>query len=90
MDLLFCSSDPALDPDSRLYIGWSMIGILALSIIVNQGTLVVGSISSMIKNCKKNCIRRQHKKAMALNKSKQERNKKKKNLAKSETQVDRD
>jgi len=35
MNMLFFSSDPVLDPDLRLYIGWGLIGILAMSITVN-------------------------------------------------------
>ena len=51
MDLLFFSSDPTIDPQIRLYIGWGLIAILALSIIVNQGSLVVGSIKKMKLTC---------------------------------------
>ena len=51
LDLLFFSSDPALDPNMRLYVGWLMIGILGISIIVNQGSLLVNSVIRMKRVC---------------------------------------
>ena len=53
MDLLLFSSDPAIDPEKRLYIGWVLIVILALSIFVNQSSLIADSIRSMVKMCKR-------------------------------------
>ena len=86
MDLLFFSSDPAIDPDLRLYIGWGMIGILGLSILVNQGSLVVKSIRGMFRDCKIKCAKRRYKKIMKLRK-KAHKNQKK---ALKETQIDKD
>ena len=37
LDLLFFSTDPVLDVDMRIYLGWVLISILGLSILVNQG-----------------------------------------------------
>ena len=37
LDLLFFSTDPVLDADMRIYLGWVLISILGLSILVNQG-----------------------------------------------------
>jgi len=51
MDLLFFSSDPMISPSIRLYIGWVLIAIVALSIIVNQGSLIVGSIKQTKLSC---------------------------------------
>ena len=42
MDLLLFSSDPAIEPESRGYLGWSIIGILGASIILTQGGLLIG------------------------------------------------
>ena len=53
LDLLFFSTDPILDPDYRIYLGWVLIGLLGLSIVVNQGTLLVKSLITMKKACKK-------------------------------------
>ena len=44
LDLLFFTTDPLLDPDNRLMIGYVLIGILGLSIVVNQGTLLIKSL----------------------------------------------
>ena len=41
MDLLLFSSDPALDVNSRALLGWAVIGIMGLSIIFSQGSLMV-------------------------------------------------
>lgn len=37
MDLLMFSSDPSVSVDSRMLIGWAIIGWLGLSIVVSQG-----------------------------------------------------
>ena len=37
LDLLFFSTDPALDTELRSSLGWVLISILGLSILVNQG-----------------------------------------------------
>ena len=64
LDLLFFSSDPALDPNMRLYVGWLMIGILGISIIVNQGSLLVNSVIRMKRVCQRKWLLHKHKKAM--------------------------
>ena len=35
LDLLFFSTDPALDAEMRIYLGWFLISILGLSIFIN-------------------------------------------------------
>ena len=43
-DLLLFSSNPALDPESREYLGWAIVGILGISIIYSQGGLLIVSV----------------------------------------------
>ena len=70
VDLLLFSSDPAVDLESRMLIGWAIIGILGLSIALSQGFLIISSIKSLYTKIKLRCIRRKNLKQMALNKEK--------------------
>ena len=70
VDLLMCSSDPAVDLDSRMLIGWAIIGILGLSIAFSQGSLIISSIKKLYTKIKLRCIKRKNLKQMALNKEK--------------------
>ena len=56
LDLLFLSSDPVLDADMRINLGWMLIGILSLSIVINQGSLLVKSIIILKSICKKKVV----------------------------------
>ena len=58
MDTLMISSDPAIDPQSHQTIGWLIIGVMGISIIFSQGSLLVSSVKDMIKSYKLKKIRK--------------------------------
>ena len=80
MDLLLISSDPALDIDRRILFGYAMIAILACTIILSQGSLLIGVIKDMCHKSKLNKLRNKNVKLM------QERQNKKINETKEKLQ----
>ena len=66
MDLLLFSSDPSVDPENRAFIGFAMIGILGLSLLVNQSALVVETIRNFKLSCKRCIVRRRKSKRKAM------------------------
>ena len=64
LDLLMFSSDPAVSLASRMLIGWTIIGILGLSITLSQGSLMISAIKQFYIKLKLKCIRRKNMKLM--------------------------
>lgn len=52
LDLLFFSTDPALDEDQRVYLGWLQIVVLGSTIIVNIGWLFIKSAINLTNVCR--------------------------------------
>ena len=53
IDLLLFSSDPAIDPDDRPYIGWSMIVLVGSYLLLSQGSLLYSAVRNFIMKFKR-------------------------------------
>ena len=65
LDLLMFSSDPNVDVDSRMLIGWAIIVVLGISIAISQGSLIITSVKAFYIKLKLRWIKRKNQKAMA-------------------------
>ena len=79
VDLMLIATMPEIDVTRKKGIGWAMVGILAVSIIVGQGMLVISSISAARRNCKLKQVRKRNlkkwKKAKTMTKKQLKENK---------------
>ena len=66
LDLLMFSSDPAVDVDGRMSIGWAIIGTLGLSIAFSQGSLIISTIKGFYIKLKLRWIKRRNLKQMEM------------------------
>lgn len=48
-DMLLCASDPKIDPEARMILGWAIIGILGVQIITSQGSLIFMSVKAICR-----------------------------------------
>lgn len=48
-DLMFFASDLALDGSARQNLGWSIVGVLGLSIVYSQGSLIFSALRDLCK-----------------------------------------
>ena len=60
MDLLLFSSDPSLDLDQRIFIGYGIMGILGISIVMSQGSLMYSVCRGMCHTYKLNQLRKKN------------------------------
>lgn len=64
MDMLLFASDPSLDLDQRLFIGYGIIGILGTSIFLGQGSLLCSLLKDLCHKCKLKQLRKKNIKLM--------------------------